>query len=136
MRYRPLETLDLVLNADYGEQGTRLLDVKGDTRTVRQRYFGVMLGGRYALSQIWGVAGRAEYLTDPDGLAAGVSGLKLTSGTLTLEAKPADQLLLRLEERADFVLDAEGSKRIFPKGVREGSAHQYTITLGVVVMAP
>jgi hypothetical protein len=133
VRYRPLEVLELVLNADYGEQGTRELVLAGTTRTRRQEYFGTMLGARYRFDQTWAVAARGEYLGDAQGLASGISGLKLATGTLTLESKPVDQFVVRLEERADFALDATGDTEIFPRNVRGLSSQQWTTTLGVVV---
>jgi hypothetical protein len=134
VRYRPLEVLELMLNANYGEQGTRTLAAGGDTLIRRQRYYAAMLALRYALDETWSLAGRGEYFADPDGLVAGISQLELVSGTLTLESRPADRLIVRLEQRADFAVEAEGSTLILPKGTRSSSSQQYTTTLGVVVM--
>jgi hypothetical protein len=92
-----------------------------------------MLALRYALHETWSVAGRGEYLADRDGLLTGISGLDLVSATLTLQSTPADPLLIRLEQRADWALEAEGSTHLFPKGARSSSRQQYTTTLGVVV---
>jgi hypothetical protein len=130
VRYRPMEVLEFVLNADYGEQGTRQLDLGGSTRIRRQEYYGAMLGARYRFDQAWAVAARGEYLGDPQGLASGIGGLKLATGTLTVESKPIDQFVVRLEERADFAL---GKGRVFPENVRGLSSQQWTTTLGVVV---
>jgi hypothetical protein len=133
VRYRPIEVLELVLNADYGEQGTRQLKLGGDTRIRRQEYYGAMLGARYRFDQSWAVAARGEYLRDPQGLATGIRGLELATGTLTVEAKPIDQFVVRLEERADFALDAAAGTRVFPRNVRGWSTQQWITTLGVVV---
>jgi hypothetical protein len=92
-----------------------------------------MLGARYRFDQTWAVAARGEYLADPQGLAARIRGLKLATGTLTVESKPIDQFVVRLEERADFALDAAGDTRIFPRNVRGWATEQWTTTLGVVV---
>jgi hypothetical protein len=133
VRYRPLEVLDLVLNVDYGEEGTRELEQAGTTRIRRREYYGAMLGARYRFDQTWALAARGEYLGDPQGLASHISGLKLVTGTLTVESKPVDQFIVRLEERGDFAVDATGDTDIFPRNVRGLSSQQWTTTLGVVV---
>jgi hypothetical protein len=133
VRYRPMEVLELVLNADYGEQGTRQLKLDGNTRIRRQEYYGAMLGARYRFDPTWAVAARGEYVGDPQGLAAGIRSLELVTGTVTMEAKPVDQFVVRLEERADFALDAAGGTHIFPRNVRGTANQQWTTTLGVVV---
>jgi hypothetical protein len=51
---------------------------------------------------------------------------------LTIEAKPTDNLILRLDTRGDFALDGT-TKDIFQKELREYKSNQITSTLGVVV---
>jgi hypothetical protein len=132
--YTPTESLRLVLNADYGWQGTRVRDTDAPTvHTDRQQYYGAALSARYALSESFAVAARGEYFEDPDGLGSSVSGLRLATGTLTLEAMPNDFLVLRLEGRGDFALDADHDRKIFKDGVRESASRLVTTTLGVVV---
>jgi hypothetical protein len=134
LAYAPGERLRFVLDADYGWQGTRQHGADPATVDVQRQYYcGGALAARYALSETYAIAARGEYFQDPGGLASTVRGLKLATGTLTLEAKPNDFLLLRLEGRGDFVLAATDGKAIFKTGVRDGTSHMVTTTLGVVV---
>ena len=106
--------------------------------SARQNKQHGMDGARYALTNVWAIAARGEYLGDPDGYLTGVEGGALATGTLTLEAKPTKNLLLRLEQRGDFMLSADESagatKDVFPKSVRDSASSQITTTFGVVVM--
>jgi Putative beta-barrel porin-2, OmpL-like. bbp2 len=88
-----------------------------------------MLGARYAFLEKFAVAARAEYLNDRDGFATGFPGndIELVTGTLTLEVRPADFLIVRLDGRLDY-----SSREIFQKGVRETTGIMPTTTLGVV----
>ena len=51
------------------------------------------------------VAARLEYLSDPDGHFTGFAGndIDLVTATLTLDWRPADFLILRLDNRIDWV---------------------------------
>lgn len=133
----PTETLSLLLNADYGVEGVRNLETDGSTTTTTKKWYGAMLGARLQLDPTWAVAARGEYYADPDGhtfgSAAGGDDFALATGTLTLEARPTDNLILRLENRGDFVLSGEPSRNVFKKGERETSDQLFTTTLGVVV---
>jgi Putative beta-barrel porin-2, OmpL-like. bbp2 len=126
------ERLSVLFNADYGAQGTLTPQATGYA-TTRQSWYGAMLAARYQLDPVWAVAGRGEYYRDVNGLTSGVPGLALATATLTLEAKPSPHLLLRLDNRADFAVEAASSKDVFAKGVRGSSSRQVTTTLGVVV---
>ncbi len=126
------DSLSLLFNADYGTQGTRTSSGTGYT-TTNQSWYGAMLAGRYQLDPVWAVAVRGEYYKDNNGLTSGVDGLALTTATLTLEAKPSPNLILRLDNRADLALDATGTTHVFDKGIRDSASHQLTTTLGVVV---
>jgi hypothetical protein len=126
--------LSLVLNADYGRQGTRAPTSTGGIDVVDQSYYGVMLGGKYQLTPVWAVGLRGEYFGDPDGLTMLVGeDASLATGTLTLEAKPTDNLILRLDARGDFALDGAAGKDFFAKEIRDAESSQITTTLGVVV---
>ena len=57
-----------------------------------------------------------------------VSIVKLVTGTLTLDYRPSDYLILRLDNRIDW-----SNKKIFPKSVRDLTGVMPTTTLGVVV---
>jgi hypothetical protein len=134
--FQATEALSLVLNGDYVLQGTRGPDGSGGVSVEDQAYYAVMLGAKYQLSPVWAVAARGEYFGDPDALAFDVGeDFALATATLTIEAKPTDNLILRLDTRGDFALDGEGgNKDIFPKDVRDSSSSQITSTLGVVVV--
>lgn len=130
----PTEDVATYLNAYYGTEGVR--DATNTTNDVDNvKFYGAALAGRLALSDVWAVAARAEYIGDPDGYLTTVEGGALGTGTLTLEAKPTKNLILRLEPRADVMLSAddEASKRVFQQSVRDSSKAQITTTLGVVV---
>jgi hypothetical protein len=88
-----------------------------------------MLGARYAFLEKFAVAGRAEYLSDPDGHATGFApnDVEIVTGTLTLEVRPAEFLIVRLDGRMDYA-----SKQIFKKSVRDTTGGLPTTTLGVV----
>jgi len=132
--WQPLERLKLVLNADYGTHGLREHGVgPNDIDIDRQQYYGAMLAGRYQLCETFAVGARGEYFADPDGMQSTLPGLSLVTGTLTLEAAPSDFLLMRLEGRGDFALDADDTTRVFKKGPRDGASQMITTTLGVVV---
>ncbi|MCK6533910.1 MAG: porin [Polyangiaceae bacterium] len=137
---QPMETLAIVLNADYGVEGVRPADTSIDADPKAEKWFGAALLTRMQLSETWAVALRGEYLADPDGRAlaytlpggARLKDTELASATFTVEAKPTDNLILRLENRGDFVIDAS-DKQIFREKVRDGSDKLFTTTLGVVV---
>jgi hypothetical protein len=129
VRYQPVPTLELALNADYGTEGVRtsLEDDSTETRV----WYGAMLAAQLGLSEVWSLAARGEYYADPDGHTTGVDEATLASATLTLGANVAEYLLIRLEGRGDFALDPSGSEP-FAKSVRDSASDQFTVTLGVV----
>ncbi len=136
----PLETLSIVLNADYGVEGVRELGADGETSTATKKWYGAMLGARLQLDETFAIAGRGEYYKAPDGYMpslvvneTAITDLTLATATLTLEARPSDNLILRLENRGDFVLDATPSKDLFQKKERDTASSLMTTTLGVVV---
>jgi hypothetical protein len=136
------EQLSFVFNFDYGAEGVRIDPQTDETRS--EKWYGAMLGARYALSDVWAVAGRGEYYGDPDGRAVSgtdvalaspvrLTDVALLSGTLTLEAAPTENLIFRLDARDDMAIDSSGSKAFFDKKVRDHRTDQITATLGVVV---
>jgi hypothetical protein len=131
--FNPDDALSLVFNADYGVQGTRVDLASSAVDT--QRYYGGMLGARYALDEVWAISGRGEYLADPDGFLTGVTDGALATGTLTFEAKPTDNLILRLDGRGDFMVGGENdeAKKVFQKETREAESSQLTAVIGAVV---
>jgi len=128
----PIDSLHLVLNADYATEKQRNSDFA--TTFTGHSWLGAMLGARYLLSEKFAVAGRGEIYRDKDGVTTGsVNGIPITratiyTATVTLDYLPSKNLLFRLDNRLD-----SSTKQIFPKGVRELSGTQVTSTLGVVV---
>jgi hypothetical protein len=124
----PTDALTLQFNADLVYE--RLRDSVDEQRFVQHMLFGAMLGARYGFSEAFGIAARGEYVTDPDGVYTGFApnDIELVSGTLTFDYRPADYLLLRLDNRLDW-----SSKEIFRKSVRDLNGVMPTTTLGVVV---
>ena len=137
---QPLDNLTFVLTGDYGVEGMRPDDTSVAASTKTERWYGGALLARMGLSEVWAVAVRGEYLADPQGHALRAvmadqapEKAKLASGTLTLEARPSDNLILRLDTRGDFVVDGEPSKKIFREHERDKASKLITTTLGVVV---
>ncbi|MEZ4375691.1 MAG: porin [Polyangiaceae bacterium] len=148
LTWNPSDSLGFVVNVDYGWEGIRQSTASSDT--TKYTWLGAMAAGRYAFNSTWGIALRGEYFKaygeDQGDLPAlsgdyypfGVPDLAIGTGTLTLDFKPTDNLIIRLENRGDFALDAHSSvsddaKKIFPKKQRETADSQITTTLGVVV---
>jgi hypothetical protein len=137
----PTEDLAFVVNGDYGFEGVRPEDtgVKADPTT--EKWYGAALLARMQLSEVWAVAARGEYFKDKDGRTLRLSApggelvkdTELASATLTFEARPTENLILRWENRGDFVLNAEPSKKIFQENERDSASKLFTSTLGVVV---
>jgi hypothetical protein len=137
--FAPSERLELFLNGDLAWERRRF-EFEGafsGPAVVEQRdvlWYGVLLGARYELTEQLALAGRAEYVGDPDGLILPESNMGLASGTLTLEVRPRENLILRLEQRGDFAVGGSSIARdVFPHALRERSSEQLTTTLGVVV---
>jgi hypothetical protein len=125
--FTPDDALTVLVNGDYGVE--RVRDANQTDRFVQHAFFGVMLGARYAFLEKFAVAARGEYLSDPDGHATGFPGndIELVTGTLTLEVRPAEFLIVRLDGRMDY-----STRQIFRKSVRDTTGGLPTTTLGVV----
>jgi hypothetical protein len=123
----PTDELSLVFNGDFGTE--RLRSELDPTQFEASSWYGVMLGARYGISDMFAVGGRGEYLGDPEGHVTGFTPNKidLVSATLTLDFLPADYLLVRLDNRLDW-----SSKQLFLSGVRDATGSMFTTTLGVV----
>jgi Putative beta-barrel porin-2, OmpL-like. bbp2 len=102
---------------------------EGGSRRVS--WYGASLALRQGLSDKVGVGARAEVLCDPNGQisAPNAADLTLMTGTLTFDYAPAKNLLIRLDNRADFA-----NRAVFPKGLGDADRLQLTTTLGVVAM--
>ena len=136
----PVDALTLQANFDVDIE--RVRDKLDPARFIQHSWWGVMLGARYSFVEQFAVAARGEYLADPDAYGTSVatlfpptdattqapSNVKLVTGTLTLDYRPADYLILRLDNRIDW-----SNKMIFPKSVRQLTGTMPTTTLGVVV---
>jgi hypothetical protein len=134
--YAVNDSVGLVFNADYGTEG-----VRGATDAVTHvSWYGAMLGARYQIDPVWGIGVRGEYYMDKDGwTSSGNTAFKkgldlaIATGTLTIEAKPTANLILRLDTRGDFAVGGD-AKEIFPKKTHDpNEKSQITSTLGVVV---
>jgi hypothetical protein len=141
VRVEPTETLSFSLNGDYGVEGVRSDDVTADTDPQAQKWYGGSLVARYELDETFAIAGRGEYMKDEDGRAFQirlpdqtlVTDVEIASGTLTLEARPTENMIFRLEQRGDFVLEATPDDEIFREHERDTKSRVWTTTLGVVL---
>jgi hypothetical protein len=134
LKYDVLDMLSLSLDATWGHEGpTRHLEAAHRWVSGATDWYGASLAARQTLSSTWALAARAEYLADPDGFAVDPNAPTLLSGTLTLQATPSDHLIVRWEQRGDFALDAQGSRRLFEADAAHRRTYQVTSTLGVVV---
>jgi hypothetical protein len=58
---------------------------------------------KYQANKYVAVVPRVEYFNDPQGVQTGfLGGQNLTDATVTLEVKPADNFMWRIEYRGDF----------------------------------
>lgn len=134
--FQPTERSALLLNATFVTEGLRGAVQPNGVVVEQVSFFGAMLAASQQLSSSWSLSARAEYFGDPNGRATGLVSAKLASATLTLGWFPEEYLSVRLENRGDFVLDAEPTRAVFQKGVRDTTDHQLTTTLGVVASTP
>jgi hypothetical protein len=138
----PTPALKLLLNASLGIDNYRTQE--DEAAFTSSLWWGLMVGARYALDDHFGLAGRFEFFSDPDGFATSGSYLthvggdpadlnfldtKIVTGTVTVDYSPMKHLVSFLDLRADW-----SNKRMFPKGVHDADVGQaITATLGVVV---
>lgn len=133
---KPTSALRLLANGTF--VADQVADGAGGYRSTN--WLGASLGARYGLSDRFGVAARGEYYTDKHSVTfAGASAphptggrTGLVTGTLTLEAIPVPELVIRLEGRLD-----RATRDIFPgapdeAGVTTPKKLQGTVMLGVV----
>ena len=87
---------------------------------------------RRQLSPKWATAARAEYYRDSDGLISGVAQT-LVEGTLTLEYRPWDLLILKLEGRYDHsTAPVFNTSTVLPDGTPSKATDQVLVVLGAV----
>ncbi len=134
----PNDKLSFVFNADLGFEGVRQGSVNEFGPLpgfASESWWGVGAAARYAFSPVWAGAFRAEVLGDADGrMTRGdelsvnyVEDLMLYSGTVTVEAAPTSNLLIRLDARLDGA-----NESVFARRLRAYEQVQPTLTLGVV----
>jgi hypothetical protein len=123
----PIDSVHLVLNADFGMERVRNADFI--TTFDPKQWWGGMLGLRYAVTDKFGIAGRGEYFHDDDGLLTYANNtVDIVTGTLTLDYRPGKNLILRLDNRLDW-----SNHTIFQKNIRSLVGTLPSSTLGVVV---
>jgi hypothetical protein len=138
VNYNPTDALSFALNGDVGYDTAFVNGPQNGPQNGQQRavyWYGGMVAGRYAFNDTWAIALRGELFRDPQGFMTGAvdtSGnpleVTLRTGTLTLEAKPSQYLIIRLENRID-----SADQNIFTKNVNDTNNIQATTLLGVVV---
>jgi hypothetical protein len=135
---QPSEELGILLNGDFGMERVRQsYDARGGTSEyATEKWWGLSAAARYALDRVWALAARGEVYGDPDGRATppedgGPDNVDLTlySGTLTVESRPAEELVVKLDGRLDVA-----SEPVFFRQLRSFEKNQFTLTLGVVIM--
>jgi hypothetical protein len=134
---KPTSELRVVLN------GTFVADTIVDATSGQNRnvsWWGVSAMTRYALTDMFGLGGRLEFIHDKDGritaptradIVPGSSDISLVTGTLTFEALPTKFLVLRLDTRIDHA-----NEEVFANRTTGASRNQLTSTLGFVVKTP
>jgi len=132
VRLEPTDALTLVLDGTYGHD-TRLKQSALGSAQAGVDWYGASLTGRYQFSDVWALGLRGEYLGDPQAFLCdtacsnrNVTKLSLYTGTLTIEADPAEHLIIKLDGRLD-----KASEPVFTV-VRDAKSTQVTATLGVV----
>lgn len=93
------------------------------------QWYGLAGAGRYQLTKIFALAGRAEFFNDPTGFSTGTKQV-LKEGTATAEGKIGDHFVGRLEYRhdsSDHPFFAVGKSNNLSRGMN-------TVTLGLVAL--
>ncbi len=137
INYNPTDALSFALNGDLGYDKAFINATTGPEYGLQRGvyWYGGMVAGRYAFNDTWAIALRGELFRDPQGFMTGAvdaSGnpmeVTIRTGTLTLEAKPCQYLIIRLENRVD-----SADQNIFKKNLNDTNNVQATTLLGVVV---
>jgi hypothetical protein len=118
--FEQLKGFSAQLNVDIGKQ-----DDSGIIATDDAEWTGFSLAGRYQINDIWAGAARFSMLDDKEGFrignVVGGDGVKYTEFTLTAEARPVKDLIVRGEVRFDMAdedvfldgKDADDAQTIF-----------------------
>jgi hypothetical protein len=121
---RPVTPLSLALVIDAGLQ-----QLPGQDAATWQA---AALFARYAVDETWAVAARGEIFSDRDAVVSG-AGQRLLEGTLTVEARPAAGLVLKLEGRYDSSTEnVFASSEVDATGNPERVGDQILVLLGAV----
>lgn len=84
----------------FGVSGTADVGTQRRSGQDAALWYGVGLNARVRVAPSVAVAARAEFFDDRDGLVSGTAQ-RLAEGTVTLEVRPAEHLVLKLEARHD-----------------------------------
>jgi hypothetical protein len=107
-----------------GEEPSRLPSVNG--------FWGVAGYARAAVLPFLALAARGEVYGDPHGVTSGY-GQRLAEGTLTLEGRPHEALILKLEGRYDrSTTPVFGLSQLVASGTPEKGRDQALVVLGAV----
>lgn len=130
---QPHPQLELVANVDFGYDELVLDPINGDYQRVR--WYGAMLGAKYAWSEKWSTALRGEWYEDPDGATVGMldaNGKAIASriftATGTLAFQPLSRLLFKIDSRYDHA-----TQPVFAHKASGFRTYQATFSLGAVV---
>jgi hypothetical protein len=124
---KPHPSVRILANATF--VADKVLDpTTGGDKNVN--WWGVSLMGRYAVNNYFGVGGRFEFIRDKDGqiTAPNAKDMSLITGTLTLEAIPVKNIVIRLDNRID-----RATEEVFANRTDGFNKNQLTTTLGLVV---
>jgi hypothetical protein len=109
--------LSLMANYDFGHD--TISPTPGST--VWQGVAGYL---KYQANKYVALVPRVEYFNDRNGFSTGLPGQHLTGATFTLEVKPADNFMWRIEYRGDF-----SNQSPFVNDTGAAKKNQNTITL-------
>ncbi len=122
------ERLELSINGDLGYDETINNPITG--AFAPSIWYGAALGARVSITERVATAARGEYYSDLQGFTTPVP-VSLGTGTLTLEFRPADMLIFKLDSRYEQATDT-----IYVGRDATGSDRQLTFTLGAVIHTP
>jgi hypothetical protein len=119
-----MDKLTLGLNVDFASAQQQDI-TPPTTASGRTPLSGIALYAKYGWSDTMGTAVRIEYFSDKEGAffnpAEGGPGVRVTSFTITQEIKVAQQLIIRLEVRAD-----NSNDHIFLRDEDKGARGDYS----------
>lgn len=124
--FKPTDKIHVMVNGDYVSD--TIVGALNEDKKVS--WYGAAILGRYAFTDVWAAGLRGEIIGDPDSVLTGIAandGVMVYSGTLTIEALPHKNLVIRLDNRIDAA-----SEDAFQTKVSGISKSQITTTLGIV----